>query len=207
MGAGERTQGGSAALAQTKREREREKSTMTTAPTLRTKQQLFEEMSRLVHSDNFNLAKRDQFDRVKLLFGIANSSDATGPTYNRWHQRTDPAGIVELQRRCHEELRRYPAALEFFSRSAHSDQPVVSDHGTKLTKQAYVVNGRPVGKVVQMRRRQATEGQRHRCADYRAQATFKLTLCRAVHLRAAATRAWRLRRWARLFKSKDGEQT
>src|SRR5262245_34450149 len=74
MGAGERTQGGSAALAQNKtREREREKSTMTTAPTVRTKQQLFEEMSRLVHSDNFNLAKRDQFDRVKLLFDIANS--------------------------------------------------------------------------------------------------------------------------------------
>src|SRR5262249_20165555 len=120
-------------------------------PPVRTKQQPSEDMTPLVPSDTFTLAKRDQFDRVKLLFDIANSSDATGPTYNRWHQRTDPAGIVELQRRCHEELRRDPAAPEFFSRSAHSDQPVVSDHGTKLTKQAYVVNGRPVGKVVQMR--------------------------------------------------------
>jgi len=118
---------------------------------LRTKEQLLAEMSRLVNTDNFNMSRRDAFDRVKLLFDIVNSSDVSAPTYDRWHRRTDPGGIVELRRRCHEELRRDPAALEFFSRSAHNDQPVVSDYGTKLTKQAYVVNGRPVGKVVQMR--------------------------------------------------------
>jgi len=108
-------------------------------------------MRRLVATDNFNLAKRDQFDRIKLLFDIANSSDATGPTYNRWHQRTDPGGIVELHRKCHEELRRDPAALQFFSSSKHDREPVVSDYGSKLTKQAYHVNGRAVGDVVQLR--------------------------------------------------------
>jgi hypothetical protein len=118
---------------------------------LRTKEQLFAEMSRLVNTNNFNLAARDQFDRVKTLFDIATSSDAGEPTYNRWHQRTDAAGIVELRRRCHEALKRDPAALEFFSRSAHRDEPVVSDYGTKITKGAYHMNGRSVGTVVQMR--------------------------------------------------------
>jgi HK97 family phage major capsid protein len=70
---------------------------------------------------------------------------------DQWRQRIDAAGIVELQRRAHEELRRDPAALEFFSTSKHQDETVVSDYGTKLTKAPFSVNGRWIGDVVQLR--------------------------------------------------------
>jgi hypothetical protein len=109
---------------------------------LRTKEQLFAEMSRLVNTPNFNLQARDQFDRVKLLFDIANSSDASVPTYNPWRARNDPAGIVELRRQRDEATRRDPAALEFFSSSKHEGEPAVSSFGSKLTSGYFRVNGR-----------------------------------------------------------------
>ena len=94
---------------------------------------------RLVNTSNFNW---DQFDRVKLLFDIANSNDVTVPTFNRWNERTDAAGIAELRRRAHEATRRDPAALEFFSSSKHDGEPVVSNFGSKLTSGNFRVNGR-----------------------------------------------------------------
>jgi len=125
---------------------------MTTTPTLRTKQQLLAEMGRLVSTSNFNLATRDQFDRVKVLFDIANAHDGHGEVRDHWwHRRIDKTAVVELARRRHEQLRRDPAALEFFSTSNHDREPVVSDNGVKLTKEAFRVNARPVGEIVQLR--------------------------------------------------------
>jgi HK97 family phage major capsid protein len=118
---------------------------------LRTKQQLFDEMSRLVTTTNYNLSTRDQFNALKTLFDIANSSDATVPTFNRWHDRNDPSGILELRRQRDEATRRDAAATEFFSASKHKMEPVVSDQGSKLTKQPYTMNGRGVGNVVALR--------------------------------------------------------
>ena len=124
---------------------------MTTAPALRTKEELFTEMSRLARSNNFNLAARDQFNALKHLYDIATSSDAGEPTFNRWRQRNDPAAIMELRRHRDEATRRDPAAMEFFSASRHDGEPKVSDFGSKLTSGAFRVNGRHVGQVVQLR--------------------------------------------------------
>jgi HK97 family phage major capsid protein len=121
------------------------------ATELRTKEQLFAEMSRLVNTPNYNLAARDQFNALKTLFDIASSSDASVPTFNRWNERTDPAGIVELRRQRDEATRRDAAAMEFFSASSHSGEPVVSEFGSKLTSGAFRINGKHVGKVVQLR--------------------------------------------------------
>jgi HK97 family phage major capsid protein len=119
---------------------------------LRTKDQLFAEMTRLVNTTNYNLATRDQFNALKTLFDIANSNDATVPTFNRWNERTDAAGIAEVRRRAHEALRRDPAASEFFSGSNHrGGESVVSDFGTKLTKEPFRRGGQHVGAVVTMR--------------------------------------------------------
>jgi HK97 family phage major capsid protein len=86
---------------------------------LRTKQDLFDEMSRLVATENFNMSRRDQFDRVKLLFDIVNE--------DRLAERFPKDAAERASRR---RWAGYDAATRAFFSRTQVRNAVISETGT-----------------------------------------------------------------------------
>jgi hypothetical protein len=120
------------------------------APALRTAEEWIQEAQHVLaatDSRTFNLQAQSRVEACLRMAELARAGK--GPDI--FGKKHDYASIADRQMRRNAELRRDPAANAFFSGQDVGDKPLMSDFGTRLVQQPFHVQGRAVGKVVQMR--------------------------------------------------------
>jgi HK97 family phage major capsid protein len=116
-------------------------------PALRTAEEWLQEAQGILATTNFNLQQQSRFEACMKMVDLARAGKAP----DAFGRKRDYESIANRALLRNAELRRDPAANAFFSGKDIGDQPLMSDFGTRLVQQPFTVQGRAVGKVVQMR--------------------------------------------------------